>query len=277
MLDRALDLLSLYRMSGGDWRGRDVLEIGTGWCPWVPLVLRLAGCGRLTTLDINPWLSARTAAATTRLLSDRADRASEVLGLSADAIRQRLAPATRAGSLAEWLAVVDVEYLPRVDIVSAALPDEAFDLVVSSNLLEHLPPSALSDVHHHSARLLRPHGCVVHRFNPQDHYSFGDPSISGANFLQYSEKEWHWLGGSGLQYHNRLRCPQHLQAIARTGLTIVHSRTRPDDRAREAIETGRLRVHSTFAHMSARELSDDYMWVVAQKACAQFRFDGQSP
>jgi hypothetical protein len=266
MLERALDLAALYRDGGGTIEGRDFLEVGTGWCPWVPLVLMAGGARGVVTLDVNPWLSHRTAVKTTRALLARTGRVAERLQLDARRIERLLGSAAAAGSLDAWMAATGIRYLALTDMCKAALPAESCDGVLSSNVLEHVPPDGLSAIHRESARVLRQGGLIAHRFNPQDHFSFTDRTITGANFLQFSQAEWRWLGGAGLAYHNRLRCPQHRRLIEDAGFEVTHRRTRPDPAAKQAIETGRLKVHADFAGMSPAELTDDYMWVVARKA-----------
>jgi SAM-dependent methyltransferase len=263
MLERALDLISLYETTSGPTRGRDFLEIGTGWCPWVPLLLRLTEARRIVTVDVNPWLSIKTAVRTTEALLDRAGKVGAALRLDPQAVYERLRSATSATSLAEWLAATEIAY-HGVEVQGAGLPAHSVDAVLSSNVLEHVAPSGLRAIHRESARILRPGGVVAHRFNPQDHFSEGDRTITGANFLQYSEASWRWLGGSGLAYHNRIRCPQHVSLMREAGFEIVYSRTRPDLIARDAVKSGRLSVHTDFAGMTPDELTDDYMWVVAR-------------
>jgi SAM-dependent methyltransferase len=264
MLGRALDLLATFRDAGGDPAGSDCLEIGTGWCPWVPLLLVLKGARSVLTMDVNPYLSQATAVGTTRALLERTARVSDGIGLPVADIVKRLEAPARATTLDAWLNGLGVTYRLG-DVTRASLAQAGFDLVVSSNVLEHVPPDALEAIHAESVRLLRPGGCVVHRFNPQDHYSTFDRSITGANFLQFSSNEWHWLGGSGISYHNRLRCPQHQALVERTGLSVRLSRTRPDLAAQRAIESGALKVHPDFAGMSLADLTDEYMWIVAEK------------
>jgi hypothetical protein len=157
-------------------------------------------------------------------------------------------------SLEAWLEVSAIEYRSAGNPLVISLPTASADAVFSSNVLEHVAAAHLSALHNEARRVLRPGGLAVHRFNPQDHYARCDPSITGANFLQFSSAEWHWLGGTGLAPHNRLRCVQHAALVADAGFDIVVSRTRPDPRARQAIESGTLRVHPDFARMSPSEL-----------------------
>jgi SAM-dependent methyltransferase len=264
MLGRAVDLLALFREAGGHLPGSHCVEIGTGWCPWVPLLLRLGGAQRVLTIDINPWLTHRTAVATTRDLHARAERAAEVVQRDATWIRGQLTPLLATRSLAEWLTASAVDYRCPADARALDLPGGSVDAVLSSNVLEHVAAADLARMHVEAKRILRPGGLAVHRFNPQDHFAAGDRSITGANFLRFSAQQWRRLGGAGLAPHNRLRCVQHAALVRDSGFDLVVSRTRQDARARLAIESGELPVHEDFAGLSPSELSDDYMWLAAQ-------------
>jgi SAM-dependent methyltransferase len=230
----------------------------------VPLLLAVSGARQVVTVDINPWLSHQTAVNTTREMASRAQQLADPLGISEETIRARLQAALSAPTLEAWQSALGIRYI-QASLVAANLPATSIDVVFSSNVLEHVVPEALDEMHRESARVLRRGGRIVHRFNPQDHFSAADRSITGANFLQFSERQWYWLGGSGLAFHNRLRCPQHQVRIAQAGFDVVLTRTRPDARARLAIESGALRVHQDFAGLSVHDLTDDYMWIVAEK------------
>jgi SAM-dependent methyltransferase len=264
MLGRALDLLGLYVEAGGRLPPGVCVEIGTGWCPWLPLLLRLGGASQVLTIDVNPWLSHKTALATTRDLHARAERAAELLQRDPAAIRAQLTPLLATRSLAAWLDLSGIDYRCPGDARAFDLPASSVDAILSSNVLEHVAAADLTRVHVEAKRVLRPGALAVHRFNPQDHFAAGDSSITGANFLQFSAAEWRRLGGDGLAPHNRLRCVQHARLVEDAGLEIVVSRTRHDERARAAIESGALPVHPDFAGMSPSQLSDDYMWLAAR-------------
>jgi len=264
MLGRSLDLLALYAEAGGGLPHGACVEIGTGWCPWLPLLLRLGGARRILTIDLNPWLSHATALATTRDLQARVDRVAPQLQRDPAALRAELVPLLATRTLSEWLAASAIDYRAPADARHFDLPDSSIDAVLSSNVLEHVAAADLARLHAEALRILKPGGLAVHRFNPQDHFAAGDRAITGANFLQYSRDEWRRLGGDGLAPHNRLRCVQHSGLVRDAGLEIVVSRTRPDVRARTAIESGDLVVHGDFSGLSPAELTDDYMWLAAR-------------
>ena len=117
----------------------------------------------------------------------------------------------------------------------------------------------------YSLALVEAHGLVIHRFNPGDHYAGVDRSITGSNFLRFSERQWRWYGGSGLSYHNRLRCIQHREMLQAAGFTILTDDVRIDNRALEAIRSGRLPIHADYAGYTPEQLAADYMWLVGRK------------
>jgi SAM-dependent methyltransferase len=258
-------LIALFRQAGGQIGGCTFVEVGTGWCPWLPLLLSVGGARRIVTVDLHPWLSRETALSTTRAFLERRRHIAQALDLDEALIEPTLAPALSATSLHEWLDSVRIVYMPRTELHQASLESGSIDAVVSSNVLEHVTPEGLRAIHQESARLLRSGGLVAHRFNPQDHFSFSDDRITGANFLKFSESQWRRIGGSGLAYHNRLRCRHHLEMIRAAGLDVTIERTRADATAERAIRSGALTVHQDFRGLSPKELTDDYMWVAARK------------
>jgi hypothetical protein len=263
-LARCLELIELVKFGGVDVEGMRCVEIGTGWRPFVAMFMRLAGAERILTLDVNPWLDHKYILETYDAMRPRIDEIADSLGLPLEVVKARFPDVTHDDSLIEILDAFQIEYRCPGDARRTQLPDNSVDAVISSNVLEHIPPDVLSAIHQESFRILKPGGVAAHRFNPGDHFSHSDPSITGANFLQYSSKRWYWHGGSGLAYHNRLRCREHLGLFNDLGFEIVHQRVRQDKRAVDAIDRGDLVIHPDFAHMTVSELAADYMWITAR-------------
>ena len=266
-LSRSLEIVELIREAGKDPSGGTYLEIGTGWHPFLPFLLHLVGAERIITVDVNPWLSEAYAFETARAIGTQLGRVAHQLGLDPERIESRYRAAISNGnSLAELLGGFGVEYRCPADARTTGLPDGSVDFVCSSNVLEHISPDVLSDIHGESRRVLKTGGLAVHRFNPQDHYCRGDRSITGVNFLQYSPREWYWYGGSGLSYHNRLRCVEHRSLLGRAGFEIAVDRVRVDKRAQALIESKTIPIHEDFQRFTPSELAADYMWLVGRRA-----------
>jgi SAM-dependent methyltransferase len=262
-ISRALEVVELIREAGADPFKGVYLEIGTGWRPFLPFILHLIGADRIITLDVNRWLNEAYAWETFRALEERLPAIADRLKVKVSDLQRRY-EAAKPRSKDSLLQALAVEYRCPGDARRTGLSDESVDFVCSSNVLEHVPPEILRDIHRESLRILRPGGLAVHRFNPGDHACHVDPSVTAVNFLRYSERQWHWYGGSGLAYHNRLRCIQHQSLLEEAGL-IVLARVRIDPASVEAIQNGNLVVHPDFARFHPEELAADYMCVVCTR------------
>jgi SAM-dependent methyltransferase len=163
------------------------------------------------------------------------------------------------------LAAARIRYEVPVDGCATGCAAGTFDAVLSTNLLEHLSPAALRRLHAEQHRLLRPSGIAVHRVNPGDHFAAVDPRITTINFLRYSPRAWYWLGGSGLAYHNRLRCCDHAELLREAGFSIEAYEPRLDRRALAALADGEVKRHSSFDGYSANELCEDAVAVEARR------------
>lgn len=105
----------------------------------------------------------------------------------------------------------------------------------------------------------------MHRIALCDEFAIVDASITSANFLRFSEREWQRFVGSGLAYNNRLRSVQHRELLEQTGFDIVIHRTRLDPKAFEAIQAGTLPVHPEFAGLPPEELATFFLWIVGRR------------
>ena len=207
MFGRAAELFRVLRRAGGNVQGKTVLEIGTGWFPFAALLSYLFGAREVVTVDIHPWLTLGNAVKTFEHAQRLGEGVLEKVGADRADFAERCRTASRSASAARHLdgffAPLGIRYLPKTDLLVADIPDGSVDVVFSSNVLEHIPPEVLAEIHGKTGRLAREGGFAVHRFNPDDHYK--NLSGSSVSFLEYDERGWRLLGGYGLAYHNRLR------------------------------------------------------------------------
>jgi hypothetical protein len=265
-LNRVMNVIEIIREAGGDPCRGTYLEVGSGWWPLLPILLHLIGAEHIITIDVNPWLTEERALEALLAFKGRTSVISSRLRVPEDGVADRLHKAlVAARDLDTLLRALNVTYVYPCDAGDTKLPPKSIDFVCSSNVLEHMSPKAISAMHRESLRLLRPGGMVAHRFNPADHYSHNDSSITSINFLKFSKAQWYWIGGSGLAYHNRLRCSQQRRMLEGTGFCVTLSRVRLDERALIALQRHELNVHPDFAGMSPDDLAGEYMWLVARK------------
>lgn len=266
MFARAAELFALLAHAGCLIQGARVLEIGTGWFPFTPMLAHLGGAERVFTVDIHPWLRLRNAVKTLRSLGPFLDEFAVKAQCNPDDVRSRYERARNAAdsahNLGDFLEGLNIRYLCPFDLTTSDLGSVRVDVVLSSNVLEHVPPQDLLAIHRTTARMLSDQGAAVHRFNPGDHFS--PLTGSTVNFLRYSETAWRRLGGYGLSYHNRLRSCQHAALVREAGLRLALWADALDARALHVCKQGTLPVARPFASMPAEFLCAHYSWFVVR-------------
>ena len=216
--------------------GRDVetaYEFGAGWDLVVPFALARAGVAKQTVTDVHRLLRAD-------LVADTAAR----LDMDPE-------PSSHG-----------ITYLAPIDAMSTGLPSGRFDLVSSTDTLEHLPPAQLLPLLSECRRLLAPDGIFSARIDYRDHYSYGDPKVGPFDFLRYSERGWRrWNPPS--HHQSRLRHSDHVEALGASGFEII-------DVVHPESMVGSLgRIHDEFGRYTAEELAIPEARIVARPAATR--------
>ncbi len=235
-----------------------VVELGTGWHPFVPLGLYLYGCASVTTFDIDSLLRDREVSQTMRTAVEavRADP-DEFAGIVPERLERLAAMAERSagvGGLAELGITATVG-----DARTSGLPDGSVQLVVSNNVMEHVARPLIAGLYREFARISAPDALLSQRIDMRDHFARADRSIGPYNYLQYSDRAWKVLG-SRMEHQNRLRYPQHLQLLADNGWTVIDDQ--PTFGSPEALEA--VEVHPEFLHLDRDDLRVLDTWLVAE-------------
>jgi SAM-dependent methyltransferase len=264
-VSRALEIVEMIREAGANPAEGIYFEIGTGWRPFLPFLLHLVGGEKIISFDINPWLNQAYAFQTYHALESQLPTIASRLGLNLSELRERYRHASKAKDLPALLQAFHMEYRCPGDARKTALPEQSVDFVCSSNVLQHVPPDILREIHKESYRILRPGGLAVHRCCLEDNFSHADRNITKAHFLRFSQRQWYWFGGSGLAYQNRLRAVQVRESLEEAGFAVVTSRVRVDSPSLEAITSGRQPIDQDFAKFTPEELAASYLWLVGRR------------
>jgi SAM-dependent methyltransferase len=222
-------LATLLRKSGWAPGDAQLVEIGTGWLPVLPVCFAAVGSGSMTGFDRSRHLHASGTLRLPALLAPHAARLAAAAGREKAAVEAELRRLGRAKSAAELLQAARIDYRAPADFTHSGLPGESVDVVFSNSVLEHLPPAVLDAVFEESRRILRPGGRVVHGVACGDHYADFDRSITRINYLRYSAEEWsRW--NNAILFQNRLRPADFLAAAERRGLrpSEVDAEPRPE-------------------------------------------------
>jgi SAM-dependent methyltransferase len=205
-------------------------EFGAGWDLVVPLALARDGVPAQTVTDVRRLVRAE-------LVADAAAR----LGMEPE------------------LDALGITYLAPVDAMRTGLASGSFDLVTSTDTLEHVPRGQLVPLLTECRRLLRPGGILTARIDYRDHYAYSDASLAPFNFLQFGKRAWRrWNPPSHFQ--SRLRHVDHLRAIDQAGFEVVEV-----DASAPMVDTLGP-IHPEFARYAREELATPDAWIVARSS-----------
>jgi SAM-dependent methyltransferase len=231
-------------------RGSDVVEIGSGWTPVLPLVYHMAGARHVTTVDQERLIDRDTMLGAIELIRSNW-QLFEDFGW---------APPSPDITLGAMLHRHSISYLAPGNF--GDLPLLSADLIVSRAVFEHIPPQSLDRITEHSRRVLRQGGYVCHSIDMSDHWEHGDKSISRVNFLRYNDKIWSLTGLNGQCYQNRMRRFEYLQKFREHGFTIVRVDGAPDPSALSALKT--MPICTQYVQVPHEELAVVSTMIVAR-------------
>jgi hypothetical protein len=201
--------------------GIRALEIGTGWVHWESLVLRNRADAGVLLYDVWDNRSFRMFRAYAGQLADPAVR--RRLGLDADAGAALMERVAGCRSFAEAYALLGFEYLLDPSGTLEGVPEAAFDLVVSSDVGEHIPRESLPLVAERSFRALRPGGWAYHQIVITDHLTIYDRSVHPKEYLRYTREHYQSKFLSEVQYINMVQVPEWAEIFRSSGFDIVET------------------------------------------------------
>jgi len=204
--------------------GFTVLELGTGWYPWIAVGLHLCGAGEVWTIDIDPLLRSERVSQLVRLLCEFDDQ-KKLPTLLPQARRDRI---DRLRQWAEFSARETPEqFLKRfnihvivADAQKTSLPSGSIDLFCSTGVLEYLPRPVLQGILKEFRRLSSPRAVMSHWISMIDQFSYFDRSITPFNYLKYTGRQWRYLN-SPMIWQSRLRINDYRKLFTEAGYQII--------------------------------------------------------
>jgi hypothetical protein len=243
-------------------------EVGTGRAPIVPLSLWLMGARRTITMDVNPYLERDVVCESVAYIGKHRTLIEDLFG-------QLLQPARLASllrlytsdgfSLERFLHLCGIDYVQPGDATRTGLSDDSVDYHISYTVFEHIPPDILSAILVEGTRILRQEGLCVHMIDYSDHFSHSDATISGVNFLQYSDEQWARFAGNRYMYMNRLRHDDVIALFEAAGQQLIDVTSMIDDGVLGQLREGSLHLDQRFSTKSTDVLAIRGAWVVSRK------------
>jgi ubiquinone/menaquinone biosynthesis C-methylase UbiE len=262
VLENGLKMVELFKLENFELKDKTALEIGTGWEPLIPLLLRCAGCEKVITVDLHKLLEIISCKRVAEFILGEKDLISSRTGIKPQNIEEFIRSISFE-NITEFLKTSSVEYLSPCDARSIPLKNNMVDLVVSNNVLEHIPPQILNGILVEFHRVLHNEGKMYHQVDNNDHWSYTDSSISCVNFLKFNEKKWKLLNSNPIDYQNRLRHPEYLEIFKQTGFMIQRDESVTDAQAIESLK--KMKIDSKYASVPHDQLAITFSRIIAQK------------
>ena len=182
-------------------------EFGAGWDLAAPLFLSSLGCERIYCADLIEHVKSELLNTSVRAMLS-AGFIDKPVVFNQDNIRD---------TLRNEFAI---EYLAPYDARKTDFPGSLFNLIYTTNVLEHIPQEDIAAILRECRRLLAEDGIVSMLIDYSDHYYSIDKSISPYNFLRYSDSQWKRYNNP-LQYVNRLRHCDFVRLFQDCGFQIL--------------------------------------------------------
>ena len=247
---------------------QELMEVGTGWLPVLPLCFALAGARRVHTFDLNRHMRHSAVPAALKRIEMHLTELANASRQPESEVRMRYARLSAASSGTDMLERAGIIYHAPANATVTGLPDASISLVFSNSVLEHVPADILGPMMRESKRILTPDGLVLHSVNCGDHYAYFDRSITPIHYLRFDERQWRrW--NNDILFQNRLRPSDFIDSAEREGLVVV----RRAQTVREDLLAGiaHTPVATKFRHYTADDLCTTSVTFAAR--CPHFQGD----
>jgi SAM-dependent methyltransferase len=245
----------------GTLEGKIILEIGTGWELLLPMLFSLCRAQRVYLTDQTALLDRFTLAGGLESFRSNRDKILGRLNLRADEFDGKFANGIESEE--EFLRNNGFIYLAPCDCRRLPLEDSSLDVITSRSVFEHIPRGVIADILRESYRLLKPGGLVCHFVDNSDHWEHGDKSISGVNFLRFSDRTFRFTYLNSLNYQNRLRHSEYVQMLRDRGFEILRAERIMDAGGVEALKT--LPLAPRFRSFPVEDLAAKDSYLLARK------------
>jgi SAM-dependent methyltransferase len=238
----------------------NVLEIGTGWYPVVPLGMYLCGAEKITTVDISALLKTDAVHQTIEKFLDyqKSGKLGEYIkDIETGRLEKMKQHLHENAPPRQLLNNMNIESIVG-DARNIDKPDGSYDLIISNNTLEHIYPQILTAIMKELKRLSHRQTIMSHFIDMSDHFAHLDKSITPYHFLKFSDAAWSCIDNS-IQPQNRLRITDYRKMLHEAGFRILHEENRAGDI--EAVRAAE--IHPKFRSYTLEDIAVTHSLIIS--------------
>ncbi len=240
----------------------NVLELGTGWYPVIPIYMFLSRSDKIYSVDISNLVSEENLKQTIAKYY-QFYKNSELNKYLKEIDKGRLNVLFDCYHKQDKLKIEQLLNLLNINFIvgdARRLPLQSLsiDLITSNNTFEHIYPKILINILKEFNRVLKQKAIMSHFIDMSDHFAHLDKKISIYNFLKFSDKEWSLIDNT-IQPQNRLRITQYREIYSKVGIKIVEEINRKGD----IIKLKEIKVDKKFQNISDKELAISHSLLIS--------------
>jgi len=220
-----------------------ILEIGTGWAHFYGLLIRLLYDAEVTLEDVT---DVRQLPALKKYFSDFGKVMAGRLELDPGQIehaKRILKVIERTESLEQIYGELGMAYIIDPSGVLTSFPSNHYDLIVSFDVLEHVPVKNVPALLDNLARISKPDGFQIHQIVISDHLVQYAPGVSPKNYLRYPDRTWNLLFDNKVQHINRIQATDWRLLFGKRNKTILAEQV-------SKVSVDDLKISRDFLHLS---------------------------
>jgi SAM-dependent methyltransferase len=168
------------------------------------------------------------------------------------------------------LQELNLVYLAPCDCGSLPFEPGSVDIVISRDVLEHIPPPIIENIFREAHRILRAGGIMLHLVDHSDHWSHRDSRINAVNFLRYPDWLFKLTCVHPQHYQNRLRHSQYRTIIERTGFRLKSEEGTVDPECLQSLST--MPITRKFRSFDSKDLATVNSILLAEPLEAVMKF-----
>jgi len=257
------DHIAFFNKHGITGAEKQIIELGSGWYPVVPILMYLSKSGQVTSVDIQSWMTKETQITTIKKFMEWRDKGKLQKYISN-------IDEERWSNLIEIVEHPDHHTLDSInktiglklllqDARSLKLEDSSIDLICSNNTFEHIFPNVLEGILKEFLRVIKPEGVMSHFIDMSDHFAHFDHDITIYNFLRYSHNKWKMIDND-IQPQNRLRFKDYLRMYKENNIPIIET----EHRNGSINDLRKQNIHAEYQNYSEAELAISHCYIISK-------------
>jgi len=236
------------------------LDFGSGWHPTIPLFLYSMGVEKQYLFDVVPVLDARLLQQTLGALLPMLCEP----GFPHRDLVRRSPPPFQHGSRDQYLKALGLSYHAPYFEVFPSLAGQV-DVVTSTQVLLHVPPSVMASCFRQICQSLKPGGLFLATIHLRDILAGSfQTGLVKYQQLKYSPQTWERWINSPLMSFNRLKAPDYRAFLEQAGFELLHFEVEPGT-AEELKELDQVPIAECFRRYTREDLAAKHLFFVARK------------